>query len=129
MLQGASHHPSILPLALLKSTPQPTDGVSYARKVEKAEAAVDWTDPADVIERRIRAFDPFPGVGAELGGESVKLWRARVVPLTGSPGQILASASLTLATSRRVRAASSDSVIPSGPGGYSSATCSADRPA
>src|SRR5438105_7019584 len=75
----------------LVATPQPADGVSYARKVEKAEAAVDWTEPADVIERRIRAFDPFPGVSAELGAESVKLWRARVVPLTGSPGQILAS--------------------------------------
>src|SRR5436190_19458491 len=52
----------------LVATPQPTDGVTYARKVEKTEAAVDWTQPADVIERRIRAFDPFPGVSAELGG-------------------------------------------------------------
>jgi methionyl-tRNA formyltransferase len=75
----------------LVATPQPSDGVTYARKVEKAEAAVDWTQPADMIERRIRAFDPFPGVSAELGGESLKLWRSRVVPVSGAPGQILAS--------------------------------------
>jgi methionyl-tRNA formyltransferase len=75
----------------LAATPQPDDGVTYARKVEKAEAAVDWNQPADVIERRIRAFDPFPGASAELGGESLKLWRSRVMPLAGSPGQILAS--------------------------------------
>jgi methionyl-tRNA formyltransferase len=75
----------------LVATPQPAAGVSYARKIEKSEAAVDWTQPADVIERRIRAFDPFPGVAAELGGENLKLWRARVVPLSGSPGQVLSS--------------------------------------
>jgi methionyl-tRNA formyltransferase len=75
----------------LVATPQPAEGATYARKIEKSEAAVDWTQPAELIERRIRAFDPFPGVSAELGGESLKLWRAQVVPLDGRPGQIVAS--------------------------------------
>ncbi len=74
----------------LKRTPQPTEGVSYAHKIDKAEAAVDWSQPATVIERRIRAFDPFPGATVQLAGETIKLWRAQVVPGTGSPGSVLA---------------------------------------
>jgi len=74
----------------LKRTPQPAEGVSYAHKIDKAEAAVDWSLPAATIERRIRAFDPFPGAAAQLEGESIKLWRAQVVPATGEPGSVLA---------------------------------------
>jgi methionyl-tRNA formyltransferase len=69
----------------LVPTPQPDAGVTYARKIEKSEARVDWSEPADVIERRIRAFDPFPGVSAELDEATLKLWRACVVPLDGGP--------------------------------------------
>ena len=58
---------------------QPAAGVTYAHKIEKAEAAIDWRAPAAEIERRLRAFDPFPGCTAMLAGESVKLWRGRVV--------------------------------------------------
>jgi methionyl-tRNA formyltransferase len=71
-------------------TPQPAEGVTYAHKIEKAEAAIDWAQPASVIERRIRAFDPFPGATAVLAGETVKLWRTRVVALGGPPGEIVA---------------------------------------
>jgi methionyl-tRNA formyltransferase len=60
----------------LSPTPQPPEGVTYAHKIEKAEAAIDWTQPADVIERRIRAFDPFPGATAQAAGETIKVWRA-----------------------------------------------------
>ena len=74
----------------LKRTAQPAEGVSYAHKIDKAEAAVDWSLPAATIERRIRAFDPFPGATAQLDGESIKLWRAQVVPATGEPGSVLA---------------------------------------
>ena len=74
----------------LVRTPQPAEGVTYAHKIEKTEAAIDWAQPAGLIERRIRAFDPFPGATATLGGEVVKLWRARVVQLTGAPGEIVA---------------------------------------
>ena len=58
--------------------PQPADGVSYAHKLAKAEAAIDWRRPADEIERRVRAFDPQPGCHFEFDGQTVKLWRARV---------------------------------------------------
>lgn len=58
---------------------QPQEGATYAHKIEKAEAAIDWSQPADVIERRIRAFDPFPGATAQFGGETIKVWRAHAL--------------------------------------------------
>jgi methionyl-tRNA formyltransferase len=70
-------------------TVQPSEGVSYAHKIEKAEAAIDWRDGAAVIERRIRAFDPFPGASAVLGDEIVKCWRARLALGQGEPGEVL----------------------------------------
>ncbi len=73
----------------LQAMPQPTDGITYAHKVDKAEAAVQWAEPAATLERRLRAFDPFPGCSTALGGTPVKLWRARVVPGLGRPGQVL----------------------------------------
>jgi methionyl-tRNA formyltransferase len=77
----------------LHPVPQPAEGVSYAHKIEKAEAAIAWTQAADVIERRIRAFDPFPGASAQVRGETVKVWRARVL-MQGrgsvAPGTIVA---------------------------------------
>ena len=73
----------------LKAQAQPLEGVTYAHKVDKAEGVVRWTEPAAVLERRLRAFDPFPGCSAELGGHAAKLWRAQVVPGQGRPGQVL----------------------------------------
>ena len=52
---------------------QPDAGSSYAAKIDKAEAAVDWRDTPEVIGRRIRAFDPFPGASSQLGGATIKL--------------------------------------------------------
>lgn len=75
----------------LPPTPQPAEGVSYARKVEKAEAVIDWTWPAALIERRLRAFDPFPGAVAQLDGEQVKLWRGDPVVGEARPGTVLAA--------------------------------------
>jgi len=69
---------------------QPAEGVSYAHKIDKAEAAIDWRDAAAVIERRLRAFDPFPGATATLRGETIKCWRGRVVSGAGAPGVVLA---------------------------------------
>ena len=78
----------------LESVPQPVDGVTYAHKIEKAEAALDWKLPAAALERKIRAFDPFPGATSAVGGEQLKLWGARVEPehhgTTCLPGTILA---------------------------------------
>jgi len=61
----------------LKPVPQPTEGVTYAHKIEKAESTIDWTLPAAVIERRVRAFDPFPGASTTWNGEPLKVWGAR----------------------------------------------------
>lgn len=76
----------------LPRTPQPADGVTYAAKIDKAESAIDWSQPAGAIARRVRAFNPAPGATAMLQGEAVKLWRAGAVPGRGSvvPGTIVA---------------------------------------
>ncbi len=58
--------------------PQPADGVTYAHKLAKSEAAIDWRRPADEIERRVRAFDPQPGCHFDFEGQTIKLWRAKV---------------------------------------------------
>jgi methionyl-tRNA formyltransferase len=76
----------------LTPVPQPEAGVTYASKIDKAEAAIDWTKPAAEIERRIRAFDPFPGCTAQLGDATIKLWRAQPASGGGVPGAILAVA-------------------------------------
>ena len=98
-----------LRLGALRGVPQPDSGVSYARKIDKAEAPIDWSAPAQVIERRIRAFDPFPGATGVLNGETLKFWRAEVAEssmssgaLTGPPGEILAvdTAGVTVACGR-----------------------------
>ena len=78
--------------ATLRPEPQPAEGVSYAHKVEKQEAQIDWTQAAATIVRRIRAFDPFPGASSTVDGEALKLWAARVQPepSTEPPGTVLA---------------------------------------
>ena len=78
-----------LPAGTLVATPQPAEGVTYAAKIGKAEAAVDWTRPAIEIERAVRAFNPFPGALASFDGTPVKLWRARAIDATGTPGEVL----------------------------------------
>ncbi|WP_046111181.1 methionyl-tRNA formyltransferase [Aquincola tertiaricarbonis] len=76
----------------LQRTPQPAEGVTYAHKVEKAEAAIDWRLPAEAIARRVRAFDPFPGASFECAGETLKLWQAQARPgPAGTPGTVLAA--------------------------------------
>ncbi len=57
---------------------QPTEGVTYAHKIEKAEAAIDWSLSAQLLSQRVRAFDPFPGMTAQMAGETVKVWQAHV---------------------------------------------------
>ncbi|WP_326540166.1 methionyl-tRNA formyltransferase [Pseudorhodoferax sp.] len=63
----------------LLERPQPAEGATYAHKIDKAEALIDWAEPAAVIERRVRAFDPFPGSLLMQGGEPIKLWRAEAL--------------------------------------------------
>jgi methionyl-tRNA formyltransferase len=80
----------------LPAQPQPGEGVSYAHKIDKAEAAIDWALDAQQIERNLRAFDPVPGAHFGFGGQPIKLWRG-AVDLSGSargqrPGTVVAVA-------------------------------------
>ena len=61
----------------LEPVPQPVDGVTYAHKIEKHEAAIDWRMDAASIVRRVQAFNPFPGATVTLNGEVIKVWGAR----------------------------------------------------
>lgn len=69
--------------------PQPEDGVTYAAKIAKAEARIDWARPAAEVERQVRAFAPAPGAWFEVNGERVKLLRGEVVAGSGAPGEVL----------------------------------------
>ncbi|MBK6618412.1 MAG: methionyl-tRNA formyltransferase [Nitrosomonas sp.] len=76
----------------LELTPQTETGASYASKVNKLEAAIDWTLDALCIERKIRAFNPYPGALTGLTGNPVKLWQASVIDSgrsSGKPGEII----------------------------------------
>lgn len=76
----------------LKPMPQPEQGVTYAAKLSKEEARLDWTLPAEVLARRIRAFNPVPGAWTPFNGEPLKIWQAQVVPGKGRPGEVLEAA-------------------------------------
>ncbi|MCC7544347.1 MAG: methionyl-tRNA formyltransferase [Aquabacterium sp.] len=80
----------------LTATPQPSEGVNYAHKIDKAEAAIDWSLPASALARRVRAFDPFPGCTFALGEQTIKLWSASVVQASGQPGEVLQAQGDTL---------------------------------
>ena len=84
----------------LTRTPQPVSGITYAHKIDKAEAAIDWSLSADVIARRVRAFDPFPGctftLSGDKGPETHKVWAAQAVSGQGAPGQVLQAQGDTL---------------------------------
>jgi methionyl-tRNA formyltransferase len=74
----------------LPSTPQPEDGTTYAEKIAKNEAALDWRRPAEELARQIRAFDPFPGAFGTLENAAIKIWAAHPVdvPSRAEPGTI-----------------------------------------
>jgi methionyl-tRNA formyltransferase len=79
-LGGAAIVQALASLESLPHQPQPAEGVNYAHKIDKAEAALDWSLSAEVLARRIRAFDPFPGMTVSLvtasGVETLKIWQA-----------------------------------------------------
>ena len=72
---------------------QSADGVVYAHKIEKAEARLDWNEPASVLERKVRAFDPWPAAEAELWNERVRIWSAEAIDARTDqrPGTIVAT--------------------------------------
>ncbi|WP_277060699.1 methionyl-tRNA formyltransferase [Rivihabitans pingtungensis] len=78
-------------LDALSPQPQPAEGVTYAEKIGKAEAQLDWSLPAEVLHRKIRAFNPFPGASTLAGGEALKIWQAQLADGAGAPGDVLAA--------------------------------------
>ena len=78
----------------LPRVPQPSEGVSYARKVERAEACIDWARPAAALDRQVRAFNPTPVAWTGIDGQVLKVWRARPLAQASAsdvaPGTVLA---------------------------------------
>lgn len=73
----------------LKSVKQPEEGVTYAQKLSKEEARINWNESAAVIERKIRAFNPVPAAWVEYQGKPMKIWRAEAVAQQGRAGEVL----------------------------------------
>jgi methionyl-tRNA formyltransferase len=85
---GAEALLAVLPAILdgsAKPEPEDDDRATYARKLDKAEAEIDWTRDAPAIERQVRAFNPWPVAQTRLGGEVLRLWLARALPGGGGP--------------------------------------------
>lgn len=81
--------------ASLPETPQTETGATYARKLDKSEARLDFAQPARELERKVRAFDPWPVAEAEIAGERVRVWAARVAgpgtPDPREPGAVVSA--------------------------------------
>jgi methionyl-tRNA formyltransferase len=96
-LGGQAIVQALASLDALPHQPQSAEGVTYAHKIDKAEAALDWALSAEVLARRIRAFDPFPGMTVPLttdsGVETLKLWQATAHPSVqvAQPGTVLSA--------------------------------------
>ncbi|MCK0507529.1 methionyl-tRNA formyltransferase [Aromatoleum anaerobium] len=80
-----------LPSGELVATPQPAEGATYAGKIGKAEAVIDWQRDASSVARAVRAFNPFPGAVASLRQVPLKIWSAEPVAGHGEPGTVLAA--------------------------------------
>ncbi|MET0981891.1 MAG: methionyl-tRNA formyltransferase [Telluria sp.] len=75
----------------LPATPQPEAGVTYAAKISKDEAKLDFTLPAEALWRKVRAFNPFPAAQGTVNGTAIKIWQAELAEGKGAPGQVLAA--------------------------------------
>lgn len=93
----------------LKPVPQPSEGVTYAHKIEKHEAAIDWTQDAGQIVRRVRAFNPFPGASSEMSGETLKIWAARIG--SGAPAPNVESGSILSVASDGIAVCAMNSIV------------------
>lgn len=85
-------------LDTLAAEPQPDTGVTYAAKIDKAEARVIWDASADAVARQINGLSPFPGAWSEVAGERIKLLRATPVPGAGPAGTVLDGFSIACQT-------------------------------
>ena len=86
-------------LDTLTPMPQPEEGVTYAHKIDKSEARIDWAAPAEEVDRKIRGLSPFPGAWTEIDGQRVKLLASRLATGAGNPGTLLDD-TLTVACGR-----------------------------
>ena len=77
----------------LVGQPQPADGIVYAHKLDKTEAKLDWTDAADILARKVRAFDPWPVAEGLIDGERMRIWAAEPIAasVVGAPGSVHAT--------------------------------------
>ncbi len=89
----------LVDLPAFAERPQPEAGVTYAKKIDKAETRIDWSQPAEQIERQVRAYSPAPGAWFELESERYKVLAAEIVSHEGEPGTTL-SDQLTIACGR-----------------------------
>jgi methionyl-tRNA formyltransferase len=94
-----------------KPVKQPLEGVTYAHKIEKAEAAIDWTQSAQVLAQRVRAFDPFPGMTVNWGGEVIKVWQAHAEPLPLDASHLKAPGTLLSVQEEGLRVACGEGVL------------------
>jgi methionyl-tRNA formyltransferase len=80
-------------LAKNTAAPIPQDNAlaTYAPKLTRGDGKIDWSEPAETIERKIRAFNPWPGAFMKLDGRNLKVFSASIVDLSGKPGEILRS--------------------------------------
>ena len=76
-------------LADLTADPQPEAGVTYATKIDKSEARIDWSETAEEVDRKIRGLSPFPGAWCEFDGERLKLLSSRLSVGNGAAGEVL----------------------------------------
>jgi len=83
VVEALAHLPSLVPV------PQDPEMATYAAKVAKAEARLDWRRDARSLDRQVRAFNPVPGAETRLDGESLKIWAVTPVEMTGSPGTVI----------------------------------------
>jgi methionyl-tRNA formyltransferase len=83
--------------------PQPDEGVTYAAKISKEEARIDFTAPAARVERQVLAFDPAPGAFVEHAGERIKVRAARAEDGAGAPGEVLDDSLLVACGSGAIR--------------------------
>ena len=102
------------------AVPQAADGVTYASKIDKAEARIDWSKPAVQIDRQIRGLSPFPGAWCDVAGERLKLLRSQIAAGQGTPGQVLhgltiacglGAVAITLAQREGKRAMQADDIL------------------
>jgi methionyl-tRNA formyltransferase len=85
IVEALKNHDSLSP------HPQPEHGVTYAAKVGKEDAKLDWAQSSERLALKVRAYNPAPGAWTLLNGEPLKIWQAMAVPGRGAPGTVLES--------------------------------------